>query len=68
MVLDKKEPFVVQGRLFTPLDQRGVDEHLYYDDGFLVVGGDGRVLSVGPKLPEEYAQNQVKENCRGGIE
>ena len=59
MVLDKKEPFVVQGRLFTPLDQRGVDEHLYYDDGFLVVSGDGRVLSVGPKLPEEYAQNQV---------
>ena len=59
MVLDKKDPFVVRGRLFTPLDQRGVDEHLYYDDGFLVVGGDGRVLSVGPKLPKEYAQNQV---------
>ena len=59
MVLDKKEPFVVQGRLFTPLDQREVDEHLYYDDGFLVVSGDGRILSVGPKLPEEYAQNQV---------
>jgi len=59
VVLDKKEPFVVQGRLFTPLDQRAVDEYLYYDDGFLVVGGDGRVLSVGPKLPKEYAQNQV---------
>lgn len=59
MVLDKKEPFVVQGRLFTPLDQSEVDEHLYYDDGFLVVGVDGRILSVGPKLPEEYAQNQV---------
>ena len=24
-----------------------------------MVGGDGRVLSVGPKLPKEYAQNQV---------
>ena len=24
-----------------------------------MVSGDGRILSVGPKLPEEYAQNQV---------
>lgn len=59
MVLDKKEPFVIKGRLFTPLDGGGADEYLYYDDGFLVVGDGGRILFVGPELPDEYAHSQV---------
>jgi len=59
VVLDKKEPFVIKGRLFTPLDGGGADEYLYYDDGFLVVGDGGRILFVGPELPDEYAHSQV---------
>ena len=59
MVLDKKEPFFIKGRLFTPLDGGGADEYLYYDDGFLVVGDGGRILFVGPELPDEYAHSQV---------
>lgn len=59
MVSDKKETSVIQGRLFTLLDDRGSNEYLYYDDGFLVVGDDGRILFVGPELPDEYAHNQI---------
>jgi len=59
VVSDKKETSVIQGRLFTLLDDRGSNEYLYYDDGFLVVGDDGRILFVGPELPDEYAHNQI---------
>ena len=59
MISDKKETSVIQGRLFTLLNDRGSNEYLYYDDGFLVVGNDGRILFVGPELPDEYSHNLV---------
>jgi guanine deaminase len=55
------EPFVIQGRLFTLLNDSSVNKYDYFDSGSMVVGSQGRILYVGPSVPAEYSHYRVKE-------
>ena len=55
------EPFVIQGRLFTLLNESSADTYDYFDSGSMVVGDQGRILYVGPSVPAEYSHYRVKE-------
>ena len=59
VVSEQKEPFAIRGKLFTLLDDDENNKYLYDDDGMMVVGRDGRILSVGSTVPDEYSHYQV---------
>jgi guanine deaminase len=59
VVSEQKEPFVIRGKLFTLLGDGEKNEYLYDDDGVMVVGSGGRILSVGSQVPDEYSHYQV---------
>ena len=59
MVSEQKEPFVIRGKLFTFLDNSENNEYLYDDNGVMVVDNEGRILSVGSTVPDEYSHYQV---------
>ena len=55
------EPFVIQGRLFTLLNDGSERTHNYFDNGSLVVSDQGKILYIGPSVPAEYSHYQVKK-------
>ena len=59
MVSEQNEPFVIRGKLFTLLDDSENNEYLYDDNGVIVVDSEGRILSVGSTVPDEYLHYQV---------
>ena len=40
------EPFVIQGRLFTLLNESSADTYDYFDSGSMVVSDQGRILML----------------------
>ncbi|MBU25882.1 MAG: guanine deaminase [Gammaproteobacteria bacterium] len=58
---EPREPFVIQGPLFTLLNDNSVNTYDYFDSGSMVVGDQGRILYVGPSVPADYSHYRIKK-------
>ena len=60
---DSIEPFVISGRIFTPLDAGNSHSYKYLDKGYLVVGKQGRIEFVGSMLPRSYSNYKLRRTA-----
>lgn len=59
----KIKPFVVSGKLFTPLNlsNDAKREHVYFENGYMAVGTEGRIEFVGSVLPTCYSNYEFRQ-------